>query len=204
LLRWFQPRDSEPEDERLFDQSTFDDLMREYVGRVAQADAEGPLYRQFGADATAMYWWWSKANSQAVSDCLLAHLGNAPEEIDVFLDAFVSETWGLESGLPGRGDMDRDAYNQIARLMSPDAVVQRLRERHGPQLDHPEYHHGNDVALATRIAHQFVVVHNAVVQEVGEESAATDAHEAAPPAQGATEPRADEPIPEGRTEENGG
>lgn len=175
-LRWLWPSDSEPEETWVFDKPTFDRLRAVVVERIERADASSPLYRQFGADAQYSYWWWHKQDAAGVVARVLEHLDRGPDEIDALLDAQVGESWGLESGMPSRSDLRRHDYDEIARLVAPAEVARRLRARYGAELDDPHFHHGADVPLPRRIAHQFMVVHQAVLAEVPP-AAAPVAHE---------------------------
>jgi hypothetical protein len=86
------------------------------------------------------------------------------------LDSFVGEAWELTTGLSHRSDLDRDAYNHLARYVAPELIAQRLRIRYGAELDDPQFHHGNGVTLPIRIARQFMYVHARVLAEPGEQA----------------------------------
>jgi hypothetical protein len=50
-------------------------------------------------------------------------------------------------------------------MIDPAEIVRLLRDRYGAELDRPEFHHGAEVEISRRIAHQFMVVYNAVLEE---------------------------------------
>ncbi|OGT54766.1 MAG: hypothetical protein A3E01_18810 [Gammaproteobacteria bacterium RIFCSPHIGHO2_12_FULL_63_22] len=172
-LHWLAPSPNKAESEWVFDQADFDQL-RELVVRevIVPADAQEPLYRQFGSECTTLYWRWQEVDATGVSLRLRACLDAGPEEIDIFLDAFVGEAWELGTGLSHRTDLDRGVYNELGRLVDPTDIARRLRERHGEQLDDPQFRQGKDVALGTRIAHQFAYLHVRALAEARERAAA--------------------------------
>jgi hypothetical protein len=173
-LRWMFPSPSRAPGEWVFDQTNFAQLRSLLVTeRIVPSDAREPLYRQFGSDAPTLYGWWHEVDAAGLAGRLNACLEEGAAEVDTFLDAFVGEAWELGTGLSRRSDLDRDAYNDIARFIAPEQIAQRLRARYGAQLDEPQFHHGNGVALPIRIAHQFMYVHARVLAESGGQAQAS-------------------------------
>lgn len=169
-LRWMFPSPRRTADERIFDQVHFDQLRSLLVtDRIVPSDVQEPLYRQFGSDATTLYDWWSEVDATRLADRLSACLATEAAEVDRFLDAFVGEVWEHGMSLSYRSDLDRDAYNHIARFIAPEKIAQLLRARYGAQMDEPQFHHSNDVELPTRIARQFMCVHARVLIELDEQ-----------------------------------
>jgi hypothetical protein len=106
------------------------------------------------------------------------------EEVDHFLDTYVGEAWGMESGLPRRSDFTRDAYNNIARLLDPAVLFGNLRARYGAELDAAQYFQGSDIPTTRRIARQFAHVYLAVQKEkasAGAPGAASEKPVGSPP-----------------------
>ena len=164
-LQWMKPGRDDPEEKHLIIQEVVKSLETSLVARAVEADLQSPLYREFGSDARAFYWLWGKADAEGLSNQLLSNLETGDQEVDAFLGIYVGEAWGMEDGLPRPGDFRREAYDDIARLIDPAEIARLLRNRYGNQLDNPEFHMGEDVVLALRIAHQYMVVHNAVLDE---------------------------------------
>jgi predicted KAP-like P-loop ATPase len=170
LLRWFSPRRSAEESTWVFDQDRFTRLRQLLVAeRLQTADATTPLYRQFGGDAGQMYWWWHEVDAAGLSARLLQQFDQGPEEIDAFLDMHVGEAWEMGTGMPHRSDLEGHGYKEIARLVDPNEVARRLRARYGSELDDPQEHHGNEVPLPRRFAHQFMVAHREVQEREASE-----------------------------------
>src|ERR1700676_3087149 len=122
--------------------------------------------RQFGKDAPRLYWLWNKYSGDAA---VAAHLGARfqakPNEIDTFLESYIGEAWGFESGLPRPSDFTRNLYNEIASLMDPEILSVNLRQRFGKELDAPQWDHSDDTSLDRQIAHQFMLVHQKAREE---------------------------------------
>lgn len=165
-LRWMFPSPSRVPDEWVFDHANFGQLRTHFVmERIVQSDARGPLYRQFGSQANLLYSWWHEVDAAGLTSRLSACLEAGAEEVDTFLDTFVGEAWDLGTGIPHRSDLERDAYDYIAKFIAPEQVAKLLRARYGALLDEPQFHHGSDVTLPIRIAHQFMYVHARVLAE---------------------------------------
>ncbi len=170
-LRWMFPSPRRAPDEWIFDQANFGQLRSQLVTeRIVPSDAREPLYRQFGSDAPTLYGWWHEVDAAGLAGRLSACLEAGSEEVDTFLDAFVGEAWELGTGLSHRSDLDRDAYDHIARFIAPEQIAQHLRARYGAVLDEPQFHHGNGVALPIRVAHQFMYVHARVLAEADDQA----------------------------------
>lgn len=170
-LRWMFPNPRRVPDEWIFEEDNFAQMLSLFVKRrIAPSDEREPLYRQFGSDAPSLYGWWHEVDALDLAGRLIACLEAGDQEIDIFLDAFVGETWQLSTGLSHRSDLDRDAYNHIARFIPPEQIAQRLRARYGAQLDEPQFDHANSVALTIRFAHQFMYVHTRMLAEESEQA----------------------------------
>lgn len=93
--------------------------------------------------------------------------------MDAFLDTYVGEGWELASGMPVRSFLQRNSYDSIASCISPEYVMENLRERYGAELDSPEYH--SDGSSARKIAHQFAAIHKAVLEQAAQPNRAEGA-----------------------------
>lgn len=174
-LRWIHHDEKEPEEERLISSAAEERISTALAERIGAEATKSPLYQTFGRDAAGVYWFWNKQDG---GDAVVAHLRARfeahPNEVDSFLDTFVGEAWGMESGLPHRADFDRGNYDAVARLINPDFLMTSLRQRYGAELDAPEYYHGSETPLARRIAHQFAYIHLKVEEEKTQSGVAPD------------------------------
>jgi len=71
----------------------------------------------------------------------------------------------MESGLPRPADFSRETYNSVSHLISAEYVAINLRLRYGEELNTPQYHPPGTMLQNRRIAHQFMSVHQHVLQE---------------------------------------
>lgn len=172
-LRWIHHDEKEPEEKRIISSAVAGKISAALAERVRAESAKSPLYQTFGRDAPWLYWFWNKqVGGNAVAAHLRARFEEHPDEVDSFLDTFVGEAWGMESGLPHRADFDRGNYDAVARLIDPSFLMTSLKQRYGAELDAPEYYHGSETPLARRIAHQFAYIHLKVVEEKTQPAAA--------------------------------
>lgn len=166
-VKWFRKDDQTPENEGVVSAECETALGQCVAGRIRAKAQEGPLYRTFGVDAPRLLWLWSRyGEPAAVGHYLEERLESDPGEVDAFLAAYVGQAWGLESGLPQKADLGRDAYDAISKLIAPEVVMAKLRARYGGELYTPEYHLGDERPYALRLAHQFAHIHRHVTQEV--------------------------------------
>ncbi len=159
-LRWMRHDPREQEEERLIAAAAEERLSQTLVERIRTHAAQAPLYETFGRDAPWLYFFWNRQEGgRAVATHLRGGFEANPGDVDRFLDVFVGEAWGMESGLPHRADFDRGNYDSVAALIEPDFILTNLKQRYGAELDAPEYYHNSETSLARRIAHQFAYIH---------------------------------------------
>lgn len=165
-LQWVRHDENKPDEDRIISPAAEGNISVAMAERIRAQAAESPLYQTFGKDAPWLYWLWNKQGGrEVVATHLHTRFEANPNEVDCFLDTFVGEAWGMESGLPHRTDFDRRNYDAVARLIDPDFLVASLKQQYGAELDAPEYYHGSEIALARKIAHQFVYIHVKIHEE---------------------------------------
>jgi hypothetical protein len=165
-FRWISHHKESPESDRIVSQIAEDQLATAIMERIRSEAQKVPLYQAFGEDARGLLWLWNKYGVPGeVSGYLQRRFNQAGDEVGVFLQSYVGRAWGLESGLSQPADFSRESYDAIAKLVDPQLIMEHLKQRYGSELDTPEYHLGNDVALSRRIAHQFAFIHRAASQE---------------------------------------
>jgi hypothetical protein len=162
------------------------------ANRIRECADAAPIYREFGQDAAGLFWIWSHARgSDAVAKYVRQWLDAGPEEVECFLDVRVGKAWGLESGLARRADFRREAYDEIAKLIDPAVILEKLKSRYGAQLENPQFHTGAGVPLASRIAQQFAYIHLAVLEDRRLASEQANAGQAIESADGQESPKSD-------------
>jgi hypothetical protein len=177
-LRWMRHDEKEPEEEWLISSAGEERTAAAMAHRIRAEAFNSPLYQKFGKDAPWLYWLWNKQDGgHAVADHLRARFEEHPNEVDSFLDTFVGEAWGMESGLPHPADFRRESYDAVAMLIDPGFLLSNLKQRYGVELDAPEFHHDPETLLSRRIAHQFAFMHLKVGEENQAETVLAEARE---------------------------
>lgn len=165
-FKWIRHSKGAAEDQRTLPEAVEAEAGRRLATRIKDAATKGPLYRQFSEAAPALYWVW-KAYGEApdLEEHLRASLNISPNEVEQFMDGFVGYSWGMESGLSSRSDLDRSTYDAIAAAIDPAIVFAKLRERFGSDLETSEYDQSDDLPFSLRIARQFSFVHRKVIED---------------------------------------
>jgi hypothetical protein len=138
---------------------------RTLADRIYAEAQQAALWNQYGQDAPYLYWVWSKYRGhQEVRHLMQSWIVAEDDAVDKLLDGYVGESWGMETGLPGRSDFSRESYDDVAKYLDPQLILEKLHGRYGGQLDDPQFYHSPDVPFPLRVAHQFAFIHNAVVK----------------------------------------
>jgi predicted KAP-like P-loop ATPase len=170
-VRWLTHSTDRREEYRVLPDEADEFIYALFADRVRLANVNQPLFQQFGRDAPGLYWHLQKVHGRADIESQLHGVFNAkPELLDQFLDTYVGEGWGIESGLPTRSDLRRNVYDEVVSIISPEYVVSNLRARYGPEIEQPQYRIEGS-AVARRIAHQFAYIHQAVSAEEAAQTA---------------------------------
>lgn len=166
-VSWIRHYENKPPEKRVLSDKGDQALAAILTARIEQADAVSPLYIAHPKDASSLFWSWANGTSEAhVQRRLMTLFDEAPEQLDDFLGCFVGEAWGIESGLPRPADFERRQYGAVSHFIPADYVARNLRRRYGAELDTPQSHPPDAMAQSRRIAHQFMVVHQYVLDEL--------------------------------------
>jgi hypothetical protein len=165
-IRWIRNYEDRPPERRVLADEGEAPLKTILTARIEEADTLLPLFIAHPKDAPSLYWSWADGASVADVQQKLERLFNAePERLDAFLACYVGEDWGMESGLPRPADFSREQYNSVSNLISAEYVATNLRLRYGAELDTPQYHAPDTMAQPRRLAHQFINIHQHVLNE---------------------------------------
>ncbi|EOB3110741.1 MULTISPECIES: KAP family P-loop NTPase fold protein [Yersinia] len=171
-IRWIRNHEDTPPEKKVLTDEGEASLKAILTARIEEANTKSPLFIAHPKDAPSLYWCWSDGTSRAhVTQQLETLFDGVPEQLDTFLDCYVGESWGIESGLPRPADFRREQYNSVSQLISAEYVATNLRLRYGTELDTPQSYPPDNMAQSRRVAHQFMAVHQHVLQEkqTGEE-----------------------------------
>ena len=84
----------------------------------------------------------------------------------LFLTTYVPTAWGMESGLPRKGDFERHAYDMVKELIDPEKIVSPLRDIYGTEVDQGDHYQLDTIPFERRIAIQFGLIHRKVKEEI--------------------------------------
>lgn len=165
-IRWIGHEETTPPERRVLADDGEAPLRAILTARIGEADVVSPIFKAHPKDACFLYWAWADGTSRAHVRQRLETLFNAtPEDLDSFLDCYVRESWGIESGLPRRADFRRGQYDRVSHLIPAEYVATNLRLRYGAELDSPQDAPPDTMTPPRRIAHQFMAVHQNVLEE---------------------------------------
>lgn len=164
-IRWIRNYEDTPPERRVLADEGEAPLRAILTARIEEADAVTPLFIAHPKDAPYLYRSWADGTSVAhVRQRLEALFDAVPEQLDAFLGCYVGEAWGMESGLPRPADFAREQYNSVSHLIPAEYVATNLRLRYGAELDAPQNYPPDTMAQPRRVAHQFMTVHQYVLQ----------------------------------------
>jgi hypothetical protein len=179
FYRWIRHYKEDAEADRFVTDTGEEDILQVLVERIRAEAKRDPLYRTYKRDTPALFYAWKrKAADGEIEKYLREWLDRDDTEVDAFLDVYVGEAWGLESGLPHKADFSRSQYDGVAEVIDPAFIAAKLRSRYGNELDNPQYHHSSDTPVGRRIAHQFSSVRKAATEIAA--AAKTDEREGEP------------------------
>ena len=165
-MRWIRHQEDRPEERRVLADAGDAVLRAILSSRIEEADSETPLFISDPKDAPVMYLLWAHETSvEHVRGRLEAHFDASPEQVDNFLASYVSEAWGMDSGLSQPGELRRDQYDSICHLVSAECITRNLRSRYNIELNLAQSDPSEAIPQPTRIAHQFMWLHSVVLSE---------------------------------------
>lgn len=174
-FRWMRKSNDDKKPDRLLSIQEEEEVAAILADRIQSTASEGPLFVSQDEDTPALLWMWDKYGDKAtLKEHLEQHIRADPIAAPRFLEVFLSRSWGVESGLSSPSDFDRANYNSVSAYVDPELILQQLRKIFGSALDHPEYYHPESTPLDEVVAHQFAVIHRAVVSGEGDQHFASE------------------------------
>lgn len=164
-IRWIRSYADTPPERKVLTDGGEAPLTAILAARIQEVNTQMPLFIAHPKDAPHLYRTWADATSVAqVRQKLESVFDSNPEQLDNFLACYVGEAWGMESGLPSPADFAREQYNSVTYLISGEYVAANLRLRFGEELASPQFHPSDTMVQSRRVAHQFMAVHQYVLQ----------------------------------------
>jgi hypothetical protein len=117
-------------------------------------------------------------NGKQARQYLRDALTSRPESVFEFLRITAPQAWSGTTGLPVEVEFLREQYNLVAKLVDATTVADILRDKFGSALDKPEFRSNQGRDRNEALAREFMVVHNAVLNEQKQKSAGADGSKA--------------------------
>ncbi len=181
-LRWFRTGEEKDDSERLFEKAVEDELGGLVAERIASKAEETPVYIEYGRHTPLILWAWSHWDCKQATE---AHIRKAleakPETVTELLKTYISTAWGMESGLPIKGDFKREQYDSLTKTINPDIVCESIERQYGKHfLDTFDPASIDSKTFEEKVALQFTQVHRKAKLEIIEneqDSTESQSHE---------------------------
>jgi hypothetical protein len=174
-FRYMRKGKKDPESERIISDVAEREAGRLLVERVKAWATETPPWRELPQDTPGICWVWEQYGEAGdVGTYLETQFAANRQEVPLFLTTYVAAAWGMESGLPRKGDFERNAYDMVRSLIDPERIVGWLREIYGDDVDRGDHYQPDTVPFEKRIAVQFGFIHRKVKEEA--QSSASEAN----------------------------
>lgn len=149
-----------------------DEFGKLVAERIASNAEKTPVYIEYGRHAPLILWAWSHWDCKQVTE---AHIRKAleakPETVTELLKTYISTAWGMESGLPIKGDFEREQYDLLTKTINPDIVCESIERQYGKQfLETFDPASIDSKNFEEKVALQFTQVHRKAKLEIIEKA----------------------------------
>jgi len=140
IMRWLRSGKDTPEVDRKLTEEEENALSRRLAERIKTVANEGPTYILHPKDSVAMLSIWAHWLSRdETSKYLSDSFSENSQNVLAFLKAYLPTAWGMDSGLPHKGEFMREQYDSIERVVDPEVVLSHLRSVFGEEIDHATF-----------------------------------------------------------------
>ena len=134
-FRWLRTSEEKEEAERLLPKEAEYSLGELVADRIAAAAREKAIHLACGRDTPTILWAWGHwGKKDEAAEHIREALRHDPATVLEFLRTFVPTAWGMETGLPIKGDFEQDEYQRLCKVANPETVYNALRELYGDQI----------------------------------------------------------------------
>jgi len=161
-LFWIRTSDEKEKTEHILAKSEEIELEQIMVSRIRDIVSGKLLYQAFPESARLLLSMWSEFGSKDETDHYLSEsfLSN-PENGVEFLKCYLPTVWGGSSYIPHKGNLQREHYDSITKIVNPDAIYEALRKLKGPELDMLKLEEDYDFRRE-EVELQFARLHNSI------------------------------------------
>ncbi len=167
-LRWLRTSKEKEEKERIFSDEEEATLGRMAAERIAAESEKEVIYIKYKEAAPMLLWVWAHWKSKEVTEgYIIKSIEDKPETISDLLSAYIQTPWDMTTGLPMKGDFERQNYDSLAQVVGLEKVYAVVRKIYGTQIDNAqgdvlEY---SERPFAEKLAFQFASIHHYVKAE---------------------------------------
>jgi len=165
-FRWLRTGEEKEGTDRLLPRDTEDELGAFVAQRIASEAKEKPIHLACGKDTPTVLWAWGHWGKRGDPDAHVAEvLRQDPATVLDFLKTFMPSAWGMETGLPIKGDFNEDEYKKLGGVVNPEIVYEAVVAVFGTQLESEvPYTVLHSKPFQEKIAFQFASVHRKSVE----------------------------------------
>ena len=173
-LRWLRTDKEKRDAELIFTDDEEELLGRMVADRIAGESTEGPIFIKYKGDAPLLLWAWAKWHSKGETQThILESLEENPDIVSDFLSTYVNTAWEMATGLPRKGDFERQNYDFLALVVDPEIIYSFIKEIYGPQVESAQgdyFEYPPELEFKEKLAWQFASIHHHVKAEKSEDS----------------------------------
>lgn len=159
-IRWIRAIEKKEDKDRILSIEDETQLSKVVAGRVRELASEGPMYILHPVDARLFLMVWAESGSRDETNEYLANMLNAnPVSVAEFLKCYVPIQWGLETGIAEKGDLGRDQYDSVSRVVDPEVVLNAIETAFGVTPASAVHEDDGDRPPDERVVHQFAKLH---------------------------------------------
>jgi len=160
IFQFMRPDDKSAESDQLLTKNEEVELAKILLGKIVKIASKSPIYINSPRDAPNLLGAWALWGSRQETDNYLRDtFEQDPYNVLKFLKCFVPSRWGMESGLPTKGNIDKRQYDWISNIVDPDIVYLYLTKLYGSELDDPKYMEIDNRPVEIKVAHGFSFWH---------------------------------------------
>ena len=167
-LRWFRTGKEKDVSERIFSSEIEDDLGRFTAQRIASIAEDNIIYMEYGRDAPLVFWTWAHYDGKETTEAYVKKkIEENPASVSQFLKTYITTAWGMESGLPIKGDFEREQYDYLSKIVDPEIVIGAIKLFKGEEfIKSVDLSTIEEKNFEEKITLQFIHIHQLVMDEL--------------------------------------
>ena len=163
-------KDKEKED-RNFTDEELEHLGRILANRIKDYCNENkPIFVTLPRIGAKFFSIWSIWGSKdEVSIYIQDNLRNNMNNVNLFIECYLPTSWGGD-GIISKGELMREEYNAISRVVDPEFIYNIIIEVYGEEILQEKDIYYQEIRFKELVAHQFVSIYNYIKQHPQEQT----------------------------------